>query len=104
MAEKNGGRLATREELRDANVNSNNIKAEGVSVPGAYDFWHPVHRSDGKADYAQIGRWPGGSRCAKYCSHLDTFGSRRWFQMSWFAPYRPSGLNGRNFIYFWSYD
>ena len=73
MAEKNG-LSATREKLRDANVNSNNIKAEGVSVPGAYDF-ASVPEVIGKADYAQV-VGAGGSRCAKYCSHLKI----HWFK------------------------
>ena len=103
LAEKNGGRLPTKEELKDANVNSGNSKAQGVNVPQAYDFWHPVYRADNKTDYAQIGKWPGGSRCPKYCSHLDTLVTPNWFNKN-FGYWRPSGLKGRNFMYFWSYD
>ena len=43
LAEQNGGRLPTKDELAIAKVNT-----PSLTCRGSFDFWHPVSRVDGK--------------------------------------------------------
>ena len=61
LAKEYSGRLPTKQELDDDNVN-NPAKIYNRSR----DFWHPVTRTDGrKYDWAQIGIHPNIRRCKK---------------------------------------
>ena len=67
LAKEYSGRLPTRQELDDDNVN-NPAKIYNRSR----DFWHPVSRTDGrKYDWAQIGVHSNKQKCKELSKKLD---------------------------------